>query len=45
MKNYKYIGLFLLSLGIASCDVNNELEEIPAVVEQEVELNTNGWLF
>jgi hypothetical protein len=42
MKNYKYIGLFLLSLGIASCDVNNELEEIPAVVEQEVELNTNG---
>ena len=42
MKNYKYIGLFLLSLGIASCDVNNELEEIPAVVEQEVELNTSG---
>ncbi|SDS53838.1 hypothetical protein SAMN05216503_3382 [Polaribacter sp. KT25b] len=28
MKNYKYIGLFLLSLSIASCDVNNELDTI-----------------
>lgn len=42
MKNYKYIGLFLLSLGIASCDVNNDLEDIPAVVVPEVALNTNG---
>ena len=23
MKNYKYIALFLLSLGVISCDVNN----------------------
>lgn len=42
MKNYKYIGLFLLSLSIASCDVNNELDEIEAEVVPVVELNTNG---
>lgn len=42
MKNYKYIGLFLLSLGVISCDVNNELDEIPEEVVQTVELNTNG---
>ncbi len=42
MKNYKYIGLFLLSIGFASCDVNNELDEIPADVVEEVALNTNG---
>lgn len=42
MKNYKYIGLFLLSLSITSCDVNNELDEIPAQVVEEVALNTNG---
>lgn len=42
MKNYKYIGLFLLSLGLISCDVDNELDEIPAVVVPTVELNTNG---
>jgi hypothetical protein len=42
MKNYKYIGLFLLSLGFTSCDVNNELDVITAEVEAEVALNTNG---
>jgi hypothetical protein len=30
MKNYKYIGLFLLSLGIISCDGNDDFEEILA---------------
>ena len=42
MKNYKYIGLFLASLAIASCDVNNDLDEIPANLPAEVALNTNG---
>ncbi|WP_405610335.1 G-D-S-L family lipolytic protein [Polaribacter sp. Asnod1-A03] len=42
MKNYKYIGLFLLSLSIISCDVNNELGTIAAEEETQVELNTNG---
>ena len=42
MKNYKYIGLFLLSLGLVSCDVNNELDDIAAEVLPVVELNTNG---
>ncbi|QNM85073.1 SGNH/GDSL hydrolase family protein [Polaribacter pectinis] len=42
MKNYKYIGLFLLSIGFASCDVNNELDTIPEEVVPEVQLNTNG---
>jgi hypothetical protein len=42
MKNYKYIGLFLLSLSIASCDVDNELEAIPAEAVANVALNTNG---
>ena len=42
MKNYKYIGLFLLSLGFVSCDVDNELETIPAEVVANVALNTNG---
>ncbi|MCG1035048.1 SGNH/GDSL hydrolase family protein [Polaribacter sargassicola] len=42
MKKYKYIGLFLLSLSIASCDVNNELDTIEAEEETQVELNTNG---
>ena len=42
MKNYKYIGLFLLSLGLVSCDVNNELDEIAAEVVPEIALNTNG---
>jgi len=42
MKNYKYIGLFLLSLGIVSCDVDNTLPEIQAEAVAEVALNTNG---
>lgn len=42
MKNYKYIGLFLLSLGIASCDVNNELDAIPEVMVEEVQLDVSG---
>ena len=42
MKNYKYIGLFLLSLSIASCDVDNTLPEIQADAIPEVALNTNG---
>jgi lysophospholipase L1-like esterase len=41
MKNYKYIGLFLLSLSIVSCDVNNELDVITDPVTAEVALNTN----
>ncbi|WP_298882994.1 G-D-S-L family lipolytic protein [uncultured Polaribacter sp.] len=42
MKNYKYIGLCLLALSFASCDVNNELDTIPEEVVAEVELNVNG---
>lgn len=42
MKNYKFIGLFLASITIASCNVNNDLDEIPANVAPEVQLNTNG---
>jgi lysophospholipase L1-like esterase len=42
MKNYKYIGLLLLSIGVASCDVNNELDQIESEVIPEVALNTNG---
>jgi hypothetical protein len=42
MKNYKYIGLLLLSIGVASCDVNNELDLIEAEIVPEVALNTAG---
>tara|TARA_B100000795_G_scaffold263054_1_gene241678 strand:- start:3929 stop:5437 length:1509 start_codon:yes stop_codon:yes gene_type:complete len=42
MNTYKYLGLFLLSLSIVSCDVNNELDAIPAEVEAVVALDTNG---
>lgn len=42
MKNYKYIGLFLMSLGLVSCDVDNELDVIEAAMIEEVALNTNG---
>jgi hypothetical protein len=42
MKNYKYIGLLLLSIGVASCDVNNELDIIEAEIVPEVALNKNG---
>ncbi|WP_088324227.1 G-D-S-L family lipolytic protein [Polaribacter tangerinus] len=42
MKNYKYIGLFLLSIGVASCDVNNELDPILEETPPVVALNANG---
>ena len=42
MKNYKYIGLFLMSLGFVSCDVDNELDVIEPAMVEEVALNTNG---
>jgi lysophospholipase L1-like esterase len=42
MKNYKYIGLLLLSFGVDSCEVNNELDIIEAEVIPEVALNKNG---
>lgn len=42
MKNYKNISLFLLSLALVSCDVNNELDEIQPEPVAEVALNTNG---
>ncbi|PQJ80172.1 G-D-S-L family lipolytic protein [Polaribacter porphyrae] len=43
MKNYKYIALFLLSIGgFMSCDVNNELDPITEEAEPVVQLNTNG---
>ena len=42
MNTYKYLGLFLFSLSIISCDVNNELDAIPAELAAEVALNTNG---
>ena len=42
MKNYRYIGLLLLSIGVASCDVNNELDVIEAEIVPEVALNKNG---
>ncbi len=38
MKNYKYIGLFLLSLSFIACDVNNELASIPEEEVPEVAL-------
>lgn len=42
MKTYKYIGLFLLSLSIVSCDVNNDLDVILEEEVPTIELNTNG---
>jgi hypothetical protein len=41
MKNYKYIALFLLSLGVISCD-SNDFDPILEQTEAEVTLNTNG---
>ena len=42
MKNYKYIALFLLTIGFASCDVNNELDAIQAEIVPNVPLETAG---
>jgi lysophospholipase L1-like esterase len=42
MKNYKYIGLFLLSLGIISCDENSDFDPIPEEIVAQVDLNTTG---
>ncbi|MFD0992642.1 G-D-S-L family lipolytic protein [Tenacibaculum geojense] len=42
MKLYnKYLGLFLLSIGVVSCDVNNDLDPI-VESESNIELNVNG---
>ena len=32
MKNFKYIFLMALAVGFTACDVNNDLDEIPAEV-------------
>ena len=42
MNKFKYLGLFLLSLSIVSCETTSELDEIPAVVIPNVQLETNG---
>lgn len=42
MKNYKYIALFLLSLGFVSCEESNDFEAIAEETPEVVELNTNG---
>lgn len=42
MKNYKYIGLFLLSLGLVSCNENSDFDEIAVNAGPQIELNTNG---
>jgi hypothetical protein len=49
MKNYKYIGLLLLSIGVVSCDVNNELDPIledfvPGVVADANGLNFSKYI-
>lgn len=42
MKNYKYIALFLLSLGVMSCEENSDFDPIEAPVMPVVQLNTNN---
>jgi hypothetical protein len=42
MKNYKYIALFLLSLGFMSCEENTDFDPIEAPVMPVVQLNTNN---
>ncbi|AQS94488.1 G-D-S-L family lipolytic protein [Polaribacter sp. BM10] len=42
MKNYKYIGLLLLSIGITSCDVNNDLDPIVEETGPVVQIDANG---
>ena len=45
MKNYKYIGLLLLSIGVVSCDVNNELDPILEEAVPVVAADANGLNF
>jgi hypothetical protein len=45
MKNYKYIGLLLLSIGVVSCDVNNELDPILEDFVPVVAADANGLNF
>jgi lysophospholipase L1-like esterase len=45
MKNYKYIGLLLLSIGVVSCDVNNELDPILDEAVPVIALDANGLNF
>ena len=42
MKNYKYIGLFLLAIGFASCEDSSDFEAIQEEAVAEVALNANG---
>lgn len=42
MKNYKYIALFLLSLGIASCENSSDFDPIEETTVQEIFLNINN---
>jgi hypothetical protein len=42
MKNYKYIGLLLLSISVVSCDVNNELDPILEDFAPVVAADANG---
>ena len=40
MKNYKFIGLLVLSIGFTSCE-NNDFDPIIAETGPTVQLNTN----
>jgi phospholipase/lecithinase/hemolysin len=42
MKNYKYIGLFLLSLGVISCNNTSDFDPILEETGPVIALNTNG---
>ena len=42
MKNYKYIGLLFLFIGLISCDDVNDLDPIEEAVAPQVNLNVNG---
>ena len=42
MKNYIYTIILVTSLGFISCDVDNTLEEIPAIVVPEVALTAGS---
>lgn len=45
MKNYKYLVLFLLSLGFVSCDDSGDLDAIVEEVVPVVQLEANGLNF